>query len=55
MPAAFANEGQKKSAVIPSEFIYLLNPAHVDFSPAVQLGKEVDVFLIRAPFYPFLP
>ena len=33
------------SAVIPSEFIYLLNPAHVDFSRAVQLGKEVDVFL----------
>jgi hypothetical protein len=33
------------SAVIPSEFIYLLNPAHLDFSRAVQLGKEVDVFL----------
>jgi RES domain-containing protein len=33
------------SAVIPSEFIYLLNPAHVDFSRAVQLGKEMDVFL----------
>ena len=33
------------SAVIPSEFIYLLNPAHPDFSRAVQLGKEVDVFL----------
>jgi RES domain-containing protein len=33
------------SAVIPSELIYLLNPAHVDFSRAVQLGKEVDVFL----------
>ena len=33
------------SAVIPSEFIYLLNPVHPDFSRAVQLGKEVDVFL----------
>jgi RES domain-containing protein len=33
------------SAVIPSEFIYLLNPAHLDFSRAVQLGKGVDVFL----------
>ena len=33
------------SAVIPSEFIYLLNPAHVDFSRAVQLDREVDVFL----------
>jgi RES domain-containing protein len=33
------------SAVIPSEFIYLVNPAHPDFSRAVQLGKEVDVFL----------
>ena len=25
--------------------IYLLNPAHLDFSRAVQLGKDVDVFL----------
>jgi RES domain-containing protein len=33
------------SAVIPSEFIYLLNPSHPDFSHAVQLGTEVDVFL----------
>ena len=33
------------SAVIPSEYIYLLNPAHPDFNRAVQLGKEVDVFL----------
>jgi RES domain-containing protein len=33
------------SAVIPSEFIYLLNPAHADFSRAVQAGHEVDVFL----------
>jgi hypothetical protein len=27
------------------KFIYLLNPAHMDFSRAVQLGKGVDVFL----------
>ncbi len=33
------------SAVIPSEFIYLLNPAHADFSRAVKAGQEVDVFL----------
>ena len=33
------------SGVIPSEFIYLLNPAPLDFSRAVQLAKEVDVFL----------
>jgi RES domain-containing protein len=33
------------SAVIPSEFIYLLNPAHADFSRAVKAGEEVDVFL----------
>jgi RES domain-containing protein len=33
------------SAAIPSEFIFLLNPAHLDFGRAVQLVKEVDVFL----------
>ena len=33
------------SAVIPSEFIYLLNPAHADLSRAVKAGEEVDVFL----------
>ena len=33
------------SAVIPSEFIYLLNPAHADFGRAVQVGRETEVFL----------
>jgi RES domain-containing protein len=33
------------SAVIPTEWIYLLNPAHEDFDQAVHRRREVDVEL----------
>lgn len=33
------------SAVIPSEWIYLLNPAHRDFDHAVHRRRQVDVEL----------
>jgi RES domain-containing protein len=33
------------SAVIPTEWIYLLNPAHQDFDRAVHRRREIDVVL----------
>lgn len=33
------------SAVIPTEWIYLLNPAYKDFDPAVHRRREIDVVL----------
>jgi RES domain-containing protein len=36
---------QLPSAVIPSEWIYLLNPAHQEFDQAVHRQREIDVVL----------